>query len=196
MEKPMTHFMKSALTSLALGAMLTLSPLANALPSGTTEPAATTPKPASPKKLKCKRNETAKPVTKNGKTTMICKKLSANLLSDQDLYQQARLLADEGEYEWALNHLMLSTNLNDPAVLTLIGYAHRKAGRLETGMAYYDQALQQNPDLAETREYLGEAFILAGYRGKAEQQLQIIQSICGTTCVSYQALQFALQETQ
>jgi Flp pilus assembly protein TadD len=149
----------------------------------------------SPKALKCKRNETTKRVMRNGKRVSICVKLKAEVTPDSELYQNARLLADEGEYEWALDHLRLMTNQNDAEVLNYTGYSNRKAGRLETGIAYYHKALAVDPNYVQAREYLGEAYVLAGRIDLAKAELNEIKSRCGLQCDTYQALSLAIESS-
>jgi tetratricopeptide (TPR) repeat protein len=132
-------------------------------------------------------------MTRNGKRVTTCVKLRADVLPDAELYQFARMLADEGEYEWALDHLRLITNQNDAEVLNYTGYSNRKAGRLETGIAYYYKALAVNPDYVQAREYLGEAYVLAGRVDLATAQLKEIASRCGTECETYRALEQAIK---
>ena len=102
------------------------------------------------------------------------------------------MLADEGEYEWALDHLRLMTNQNDAEVLNYTGYSNRKAGRLETGISYYYKALAVNPNYVQAREYLGEAYVLVGRTDLAKAQLQEIALRCGTDCETYRALEQAI----
>jgi tetratricopeptide (TPR) repeat protein len=83
----------------------------------------------------------------------------------------------------------LITNQNDAEVLNYTGYANRKAGRLETGISFYQQALTLNPNYVQAREYLGEAYVLAGFNGLAQQQLAEIAKRCGTSCDAYKSLQ-------
>ena len=175
------------------GFSIVASTEAFAIPGGGTSKDTMTTKPAapvkkSPKKLKCKRTETVKRVKRHGKTTYKCVKLKAEVLPDSELYQQARLLADEGEYEWALDHLRLIRVQQNAEVLNYTGYANRKAGRLETGIGYYFQALALNPNYIEAREYLGEAYVLAGLTDLARQQLIEIQQRGGASSKSYLTL--------
>jgi tetratricopeptide (TPR) repeat protein len=146
----------------------------------------------SPKAKKCKRSETAKSVMRKGRRVAICVKLKAEALPDIELYENARMLADEGEYEWALDHLRLMSNQSDAEVLNYTGYANRKAGRLETGISYYHKALAITPNYVQAREYLGEAYVLAGRVDLARAQLQEIGWRCGTHCETYQALEAAI----
>lgn len=182
---------------LALGFTLCAATASFALPGGgddmmTAKPKA--PAKVSPKKAKCSRSETVKRVKRAGKYKYVCVKLKADVLPDAALYQQARSLADEGEYEWALDHLRLIHDQQDVEVLNYTGYANRKAGRLETGIAYYKQALALNANYVEAREYLGEAYVLAGFDNLAQQQLQEIAKRGGTSSQSYMALEEFMRE--
>jgi Flp pilus assembly protein TadD len=169
--------------------------MAFAIPSGGSD-TKSEPKPAakSPKKLACKRNETVKRVKRAGKFKYECVKLQAGALPDDALYQQARLLAEDGEYEWALDHLRLITKQGDKEVLNYTGYAHRKAGRVETGISYYQQALSIDPNFVQAREYLGEAYMLVGFKPKAEEQLREIALRCAGNCEAYVALRDFIQK--
>ena len=147
----------------------------------------------SPKKLKCKKGEVAKSVTRNGKKAKACVKLSAGVLPDNELYEQGRALAKQGEYEWALDVLAQIKNQNDPHVLNYIGYSNRKAGRLDTGITYYRKALAINPDFVLAREYLGEGYVAAGRIDLAKLELGEIEKRCGTTCEEYKDLKQAIE---
>jgi tetratricopeptide (TPR) repeat protein len=180
------NIMNTKALSLVTAAAFVLSATtAHAIGGGGSKPEPGT-KPS--KISKCKRGETAKRVKRNGTYKWVCVKLKANVLPDTQLYNNARALAELSEYEWALDHLRLIANQNDPEVLNYMGYANRKAGRLETGIAYYQQALTLKPDYVEAREYLGEAFVLAGFNDKALEQLGAIKGICGTGCDAYTTL--------
>lgn len=160
------------------------------------EPTKTEPAKKSAKTIKCKRGQTAKFTGQGYEKKWTCVKLKADILPDAELYNQARLLADDGEYEWALDHLRLITNQNDAEVLSYTGYASRKAGRLETGIAYYQEALSLNPNYVQAREYLGEAYVLAGFNRLAQEQLVEIAKRCGTTCNSYVTLKSFMDKSQ
>jgi tetratricopeptide (TPR) repeat protein len=161
-----------------------------------TPPKAGAPKNKSPKAAKCTRGETVKRVKLAGKYKYSCVKLKADVSTDADLYQQARLLADEGEYEWALDHLRFIHDQQNPEVLNYTGYANRKSGRLETGIAYYQQALALNPNYVEAREYLGEAYVLSGFDDRAQQQLQEIEVRSGVNSKAYVALKTFIREAK
>jgi tetratricopeptide (TPR) repeat protein len=193
----MEMIMKHILLSLTLAAGLAVTSTAFAAgesPAKPTAPAASksTETPASPKKLKCKKNEVIKTVTKYGKKVKACVKLSAGLLPDEELYQQGRMLAKDGEYDWALTVLSAIANQNDPRVLNYTGYSHRKAGRLATGITFYRRALAINPDFVLAREYLGEGYVAAGRTDLAKVELAEIATRCGVTCPEYKDLKKAI----
>ena len=147
----------------------------------------------SPKKMMCKKGEAVKTVKVNGKSVKKCAKLTAGLLTDDELYNQARLLAKEdGEYDWALALFDFVQNKQDPKVLNYMGYSNRKAGRLETGIAFYQKALAIDPNFVLAREYLGEGYVVAGRTDLAMLQLDEIKTRCGTTCEEYQDLSKAI----
>ena len=94
-------------------------------------------------------------------------------------------LAQADRYEEAIAALMPLAGEDDPQVLNYLGFAHRKAGRLETGIGYYQRALAANPDYVLAREYLGEAYLTMGRLDLAEAQLAEIEARCGDTCGTY-----------
>ena len=129
---------------------------------------------------------------KNGKKVKICVKPTAGLLTDDEFYDQGRLLAKQGEYDWALSVLAMVSNQNDPKVLNYTGYSHRKAGRLETGITYYRKALALNPNFVLAREYLGEGYVAAGRVDLAMVELGEIKNRCGVSCTEYKDLSAAI----
>jgi tetratricopeptide (TPR) repeat protein len=146
----------------------------------------------SPTTLKCKSGEVVKTVTENGTKKKKCVKASSGILPDEELYQQARLLAKEGQYDWALAVLGVIQNQDDPRVLNYMGYSNRKAGRIELGISYYRKALAINPNFVLAREYLGEGYVAAGKIGLAKTELAEIATRCGTNCDEYKDLSAAI----
>ena len=155
----------------------------------TTPPVATpAAPPTSPMQMHCAKGEVVKTVKKNGKKTKMCVKAMGSLVPDNELYQQAYLLAKTGEYDWAITVLSSIQNQSDPDVMNMLGYSNRKAGRVELGISYYAKALQMRPDFVRAREYLGEGYVAAGKLDLARAQLGEIAKICGTTCEEYKDL--------
>ncbi len=147
------------------------------------EPAAAVATPKSAKAMGCKRGEA---VLKDACTT-----LAVGVMSDAELYEQGKLLATESEYDWALDVLALITKQDDAKVLNYIGYSHRKAGRLETGIEAYKKALDLDANFVQARAYLGEAYILAGKKDLAMVELAEIKTRCGVDCAEYKELEKA-----
>jgi tetratricopeptide (TPR) repeat protein len=195
--------MKHFIVSTAIAALLALSPVAFAAGDGggssgnsggsngsDNRDNATS---ESPKKLKCKKSEVIKTVVKDGKKVKACVKASAGLLTDDELYEQGRALAKEGEYDWALNVLAMIKDQNNPKVLNYTGYSHRKAGRLDLGITFYRRALAINPDFVLAREYLGEGYVAAGRLDLARIELNEIKVRCGIGCEEYKELNAAIE---
>ncbi len=137
---------------------------------------------------KCKKGEVLKKVGNIKK----CVKVESGILPDEDLYQQGRILAKAGEYEWALQVLAAVQNQNDPRVLNYTGYSNRKAGRLEIGITYYRKALAIDPNFVLAREYLGEGYVAAGRIDLARLELNEIKTRAGTASEEYQDLSKAI----
>lgn len=114
-------------------------------------------------------------------------------LSDDNLYEAARDLAYNKRYGEAIAVLELAQNRDDPRILNYLGYANRKLGRVETGLAYYRSALKADPDYTLVREYMGEAFLQLGQVDKARDQLAEIESRCGTDCREYAMLEAQIE---
>lgn len=124
--------------------------------------------------------------------TKTCVARSSSLIDDFDLYLNGRELAVAGQYEDALDVLNAVGN-KDAMTLTMIGYATRKLGRTEEGIAIYHQALAIDPNNLNTHEYLGEGYLAAGRVDLAEAQLDVLERLCGnTTCEQYVDLQKAI----
>jgi Flp pilus assembly protein TadD len=146
----------------------------------------------SAKALSCKRGEAAKWSGEGDAKKQACVTLAAGVMSDEELYEQGKMLATENEYDWALEVLALITKQDDAKVLNYIGYSHRKAGRLETGIEAYKKALALDPNYSPAREYLGEAYLMAGKKDLAMAELTEIKNRCGETCVEYTELKKAV----
>lgn len=121
-----------------------------------------------------------------------CVKASSGLFDDKQLYAQGRALALAGRYGEALDALTAVRNQNDSMVLTMIGYAKRKSGSFDEGMAYYQRALAIDPKNVNTREYLGEAYAEKGRMDLAKAELTKVEALCGTECEQYQDLAKAI----
>jgi tetratricopeptide (TPR) repeat protein len=106
-------------------------------------------------------------------------------LDDHDIYENGRALALAGRYDEAISVLVMASDKTDPGILTYLGYAHRKSGRIGVGLGYYQEALINNPNATLTREYMGEAYLQLGDLAGARQQLAEIGKRAGTASREY-----------
>ena len=63
-----------------------------------------------------------------------------------------------------------------------LGYAHRKAGKLELAFKHYKRALELNPSHRGAHEYIGEAYLMAGDLAGAQKHLDALRKICLLPC--------------
>ena len=121
-----------------------------------------------------------------------CIRKTSELLTDDDLFWQARAYVDEKKYELALDLLHRVRNPDQPRVLNYIGYSTRKLGDVEKGITYYKKALSIDPDYILSREYLGEGYLQKGDLKAALNQLAEISKRCGAGCEEYRDLAEAI----
>lgn len=126
--------------------------------------------------------------TKTGK----CVLQTSKATSDADRTDYAYRLAKDGRYTEALALLDTLQNPNTAKALNYRGYATRKLGRTDEGIGYYLQSVALDPNYAQVREYLGEAYVIKGRIDLAQEQLLKIKALCSTTCEEYEDLAEAI----
>lgn len=131
---------------------------------------------------KCKKNEVWDKKKKK------CVLPQQGMLDDESIFEAGRDLAYAGRYDEAINVLTMAANKRDPRILNFLGYAHRKSGRVNVGLGYYQEALGIDPNYTLVREYLGEAYLQIGDMAKARNQLAEIEKRKGTDCAEYRVL--------
>lgn len=109
-------------------------------------------------------------------------------LDDDALYEAARELAFAGRYDDAIQAIRAMSDPDSDRALTYLGFAHRKSGRVEEGMAYYQAALAQNPDNILALSYMGQSYAELGDMDAALAQLQEIKARGGRETWAYIAL--------
>ena len=138
-------------------------------------------------------DQTSTPTCKSGQVysqaQKKCVPANQGAIDDNDLFQTGRALAYAGRYGEAIQMLGLMSDKNDPRVLNMLGFSHRKSGRIEVGLGYYQEALTINPDFTLAREYLGEAYLTLGDLAAAKNQLSEIEKRCGKGCAEYAELE-------
>src|SRR5438105_2134275 len=123
-----------------------------------------------------------------------CVRQQAGILPDKALADYAYVLAKAQRYGDAIEVLDLMQNPNTPEALNYRGYATRKLGRVDEGIGYYLKSVALDPNYAQVREYLGEAYLIKGDMAAAKAQLTAIKGICGTLCEAYEHLQIAIAD--
>ena len=122
---------------------------------------------------------------------------SGNYSSDVDLDPILELIEKE-EYETAINHLFdeLDADPDNPDILSLLGFSHRKIRNFEDAMTFYEWALKVEPEHKGANEYLGELYLETNQFDKAVQQLEILDGLCGNRCKEYSQLKKAIDSYQ
>lgn len=105
-----------------------------------------------------------------------CVNASSSSLTDDDRFRAVRELAWAGRPDEALVVLDAMTEGETDRVLTYMGFATRKAGQVEAGRAYYEQALALNPDNILARSYMGQMMVELGEFDAAAEQLAEIRA--------------------
>ena len=123
-----------------------------------------------------------------------CFDAQSGALSDDDLYNAARELAYDGQYESALHVLAAAANQNDPRILNYKGFSLRKSGHTAEGMKFYQAALKIDPNYILARSYMGQAMVSEGDFIGAKEQLVQIADRGGKDTWAYTALNMALHD--
>ena len=166
-------------------AFLLMTALAGpAFAAGSEDPAPPTP------------TQTSKDCTKDqiwDEKTKTCTEAKDSSFNDDTRYDAVRELAWSGQPERALLVLASMNEGESDRVLTYLGFAHRKAGRVEEGLAFYDKALAQNPDNRLARSYLGQLYVEMAEIELASLQLDEIRARGGAGTWAETALADAIR---
>jgi tetratricopeptide (TPR) repeat protein len=108
--------------------------------------------------------------------TKACVAPDGALLDNDTLFRAVRELAWAGRPDEALVVLAAMTEGDSDRVLTYRGFALRKSGDLEGGLAAYERALQQNPANILARSYFGQMLVEMNEMQMASLQLDEIRA--------------------
>jgi tetratricopeptide (TPR) repeat protein len=101
-------------------------------------------------------------------------------------YRAARELILAGHYQAGIAAMHALGRDDHPDVANYIGYANRKMGNYEQSKVWYEAALKADPNHTRTWSYYGMWQMEQGNRLKAEDDLQKVKLLCGsTTCKEY-----------
>ena len=126
----------------------------------------------------------------------MCVNAQSGVIDDKSLADYAYALARGGRYQEALATLDLMQDPNTAEALNYRGYATRKLGHVDEGIAFYKQAVALDPNYTLVREYLGEAYVTQGKLDLAKAELAEIEKRCGTTCEPYEDLAEAIEQAE
>ncbi len=99
-------------------------------------------------------------------------------------YLDAVGLINEGRYQAAITQLNISSQTfgPHPDILTYLGFANRKLGKLDIAEDYYRQALAASPNHLGATEYYGELMVERGDLAGAQRMLVKLENSCGFGC--------------
>lgn len=99
-------------------------------------------------------------------------------------YLEAVGLINEGRYQAAITQLNISSQTfgPHPDILTYLGFANRKLGKLDIAEDYYRQALAAAPNHLGATEYYGELMVERGHLIGAQRMLVKLENSCGFGC--------------
>ena len=112
-----------------------------------------------------------------------------------DGYRAARALVLDGKYSDAIAAFRLLGHDESPEVANYVGYAYRKLGDYDLSKVWYERALAADPNHVRTWEYYGLWHLEQGNKLKAQDFLEKIHLICGSTsCQEYTDLKDAIEQ--
>jgi tetratricopeptide (TPR) repeat protein len=111
--------------------------------------------------------------------TKACIKAEDSSLNDDVRFKAVRELAYAERYDEALAMLDTMTEGNTSRVMTYRGFALRKSGHVEEGIAAYQQAIAIDPANILARSYYGQLLVQLDKIEEAEIQLASIQTAGG-----------------
>jgi Flp pilus assembly protein TadD len=75
-----------------------------------------------------------------------------------------------------------------------IGFAYRKAGKLDEAFKHYNEALRLDSRHRGAHEYIGEAYLMKGDLAKAREHVAALDRICFFGCTELSDLRKAVAE--
>lgn len=124
-----------------------------------------------------------------------CVSQQGSNLPDENLTDYAYALTQAGRYAEAIEILDTLKQPETAKALNYRGYATRKLGRTDEGIAFYLKSVALDANYPQVREYLGEAYVIKGRLDLAREQLARIEQLCGgTACEEYEDLAEAIEK--
>ena len=113
-------------------------------------------------------------------------------------YNEAVALIVAEKYQEAIPPLQSAEKLatTDADIQNLLGFTHRKTGKLDAATSYYKRALEIDPKHKGALEYQGELFLMLGDKDAAADNLAKLDKICWLGCSEYDDLKQAIAKSQ
>jgi Flp pilus assembly protein TadD len=114
-------------------------------------------------------------------------------------YTEGERLVKAKDYAKAIPLLerALSDDVRDADATNLLGYSYRKMGNTQSALAYYQRALQLNPNHKGANEYLGQLYVELKDLPKAEERLAKLAQLCPpATCEEYRDLKQSIDQAK
>jgi Flp pilus assembly protein TadD len=99
-------------------------------------------------------------------------------------YAAGRKALDAKDWNAAIKSLSSAARRNpkNADIQNYLGFAYRKAAKLDLAFKHYKQALSLDPRHRGAHEYIGEAYLMKGDLKSAEKHLKALREICSLTC--------------
>jgi tetratricopeptide (TPR) repeat protein len=125
--------------------------------------------------------------------TKTCIKAEDQSLNDDQRYNATRELAYAGRYNEALAMLDTMTEGDTARVMTYRGFALRKSGQIEEGIAAYEAAIAADPANILARSYYGQLLVEMYELDLAKDQLASIRAHDGAGTWAERSLATAIE---
>lgn len=110
-------------------------------------------------------------------------------------YDSAVVLIKAGKYADGIAKLKAIGVTDSADINNQLGFAHRKSGKWDEAVRFYEAALKIEPTHVGALEYYGEYFVWKGDLGKARDHLAKIEKACGSkSCAGYKELASAIDK--
>jgi len=111
-------------------------------------------------------------------------------------YRAARQMILAGNYQAGIAAMHALGHDEHPDVANYIGYSFRRMGNYDQSKVWYEKALAYDPNHTRTWSYYGMWQMEQGNRLKAEDDLQKVKLLCGSTdCKEYIQLKAVIDGT-
>jgi len=115
---------------------------------------------------------------------------SSSSAPEDSTWSEARALVEEGRFESAIPLLfeVVGDDKEHAEAYNLLGFTHRKTGKLDAAFKYYNKALALEPGHRGAHEYIGEAYLELGDLPSAKKHLAFLDEDCVFGCKEYDML--------